>query len=224
MRLHGKGGKERIVPVGRFAVEAVGAYLVWDGPRWRSGEPVGRDLPQPTRWTPVTAERLGCRAARGRAGRPQGTRLAPHAAPFVRDAPAGRGSGREGRAGAARPRVRDDDPDLHPGFDTPIARGLCRGSPPCSLIRSKTISERLTETRPRAQPSGVEHPVNDESHETMQDERLARPGSARVAEGAPMARSTISPARPSTCPSSPCPPVRSAPPAVRCPASPSRRR
>ena len=38
--------------------------------------------------------------------------------------------------------------------------------------------------RPRAQPSGVEHPVNDESHETMQDERLARPGSARVAEGA----------------------------------------
>ena len=38
--------------------------------------------------------------------------------------------------------------------------------------------------RPRAQPSGVEHPVNDESHETMQDERLARPGVARVTEGA----------------------------------------
>ena len=28
--------------VGRYAVEAVGAYLVRDGPRWRSREPVGR--------------------------------------------------------------------------------------------------------------------------------------------------------------------------------------
>ena len=73
MLLRGKGSKERIVPVGRYAREAVQAYVVRGRPALLeagpSGARPGGDVPQRPGRPAVAAERLGGdRKAAERAG------------------------------------------------------------------------------------------------------------------------------------------------------------
>ena len=69
VRLIGKGGKHRVVPVGRYAVRALEAYLVRARPGLAQGLPprVGepRGVPQRPRRPPHQAGRLGGAARRG---------------------------------------------------------------------------------------------------------------------------------------------------------------
>ena len=112
--LRGKGGKQRLVPIGRPAVQALDAYT---GARtFRAGASRPRhagDLSQCPRWPAVAPERVAGAAGLGRAGRYHLRRVTAHAAAFVCDPPA-RGRGRRpGGSGAAGSRLGDHDPDLH---------------------------------------------------------------------------------------------------------------
>ena len=118
--LRGKGSKERIVPVGRFAREAVQAYVVRGRPELleaATGRRHGarRDVPQRARRPAVPAERVVGDREGGRARRHHRRGLAAHAAPLVRHPPARGRRRRARRAGAARPRLGDDDAGLHAG-------------------------------------------------------------------------------------------------------------
>ncbi|CAA9241777.1 MAG: Site-specific tyrosine recombinase XerD, partial [uncultured Corynebacteriales bacterium] len=86
-------------------------------------------VPQRPRRPAVPAERLDDPAGRRRARRAGRRGLPAHAASLVRDPPAGRGSGRAGGAGAARPRVGEHHAGLHAGDGGPAARGVRHGAP-----------------------------------------------------------------------------------------------
>ncbi len=114
VRLFGKGGKQRIVPVGTFARAALESYLVRARPVLSQRgvgdpRPVPRGAGQPT----VAAERVADHPGGGRAGAARHRSVAAHDAALVRDAPARRRCRRARRAGAARPLVGRDDADLH---------------------------------------------------------------------------------------------------------------
>src|SRR5699024_2734883 len=116
--LRGKGDKHRVVRGGRFALEPPEAYPTPARPSLagargvchaRQARPGGarngdtRDLPGLPRHPADQAGRLAggaARRGRRRAERSARADQPPHPAPLVRHAPAARGSGRAGRAGA----------------------------------------------------------------------------------------------------------------------------
>ena len=120
IRVLGKGRKERIGLLGRPGPAGAGGL-----PRGRPAGPARaparrREAPPAEIFLNHLGGPLGVRGLRyrldrlcARAGLP-GRRLAAHAAPLVRDAPARRRRRPAGRPGAARPREPGDDPDLHP--------------------------------------------------------------------------------------------------------------
>ena len=133
--LRGKGGKERVVPVGSYAVRALEAYLVRGRPvlaqRARGAAPGMRP-----------AVFLNARGGRlhpaGRVGNPArgvgaigpGARgLAAYAAALLRHPPAGRRRGHPGRAGIARTCLGDHHAGLHSRHGGQAPRGIRRRAP-----------------------------------------------------------------------------------------------
>ncbi len=112
--LRGKGGKERLVPVGSYAREAVDAYLVRGRPELVStGSGHAGPVPERPRRAAVTTVRLGGPGQGGRPGRRHQGRLAAHDASLLRDAPDRRRCRRPGRPGAAGPRLGHHHAGLH---------------------------------------------------------------------------------------------------------------
>ena len=146
IRVLGKGRKERIGLLGRPARAALDRL-----PRGRPARPARapraaaidaaarRDLPEPPRRAarrprPALPARSAVRARRA-----AGRRLAAHAAPLVRDAPARRRRGPARRPGAARSREPRDDPDLHARLARSPA-GRLSGGPPAGASRPRPVS------------------------------------------------------------------------------------
>ncbi|GAA3366482.1 hypothetical protein GCM10020366_70260 [Saccharopolyspora gregorii] len=123
--LNGKGGRQRLVPIGRPALEALDAYLVRARPvlaaRGKGDAAVflnshgGRFVP---------AERVERVEVRRRPGGDQQRGVAARAAAFVRHPSAGRRSGRASGAGIARARLGDDHAGVHAGHGEHVARGV----------------------------------------------------------------------------------------------------
>ena len=129
LRARGKGSKERIVPIGQAALEALTAYLERGRPKLvknqRRGAPV-RELPRRAAHPPgALQDRPPPRAQR----RPGGPHEPAHAAPHVRHAPA-RGRLRPALgAGDAGPRRRLDDAALHAPVERAAQGRLLQGAP-----------------------------------------------------------------------------------------------
>ena len=115
--LDGKGGKQRIVPLGRYAAAALDAYLVRSRPALAAGRhPLGRPgpVPQRPRRPADPAGGLGRAARRRRPGR-AAAGVPAHPAALVRHPSARRRGGHPGRTGTAGARLGDHDPGVHPG-------------------------------------------------------------------------------------------------------------
>ena len=132
MRLHGKGGKERLVPLGSLRPRGGPAYLVRARPALAAaGVGTPALLPQQARRAAVPAERLGG-APQPRPSRPASASACQpaHAAALLRHPPARRRRRRPRRPGAARARLGDHDPDLHHGHRrSGCARSTRRAAP-----------------------------------------------------------------------------------------------
>ena len=119
----GKGSKQRIVPLGRMAVNALRAYLEGLRPRLTLHAP---DAP----WVFVSRggratdarHALGAGQEVRAPGRPQRQGQPAHAAPQLRHAPAGRRRRPAHGAGAARPRQHPHHAAVHPRGPRPAPR------------------------------------------------------------------------------------------------------
>jgi integrase/recombinase XerD len=132
LRLSGKGGKQRLVPVGRYAWEALDAYLVRARPTLAAGS--RRARPSPAVFLNARGGRL-TRRPRG-----PGRDLPAHAAALLRHPPARRRGGRAGGTGTAGPRLGHDDPGVHPRDCGQTARSVRRSAPPGTRMSAGTVS------------------------------------------------------------------------------------
>ena len=108
----GKGGKERIVPLGKAAVEAVQNYL--DEARPKLVRAPGEALFLTRRGGPFTRQGFWKMLRPLRPRRPSlGQDQPPRPPPFIRDSSAGGGGGSAFRPAHARTQPDHDDPDLH---------------------------------------------------------------------------------------------------------------
>ena len=131
VKLSGKGGKQRYVPVGSYAVRALDAYLV-------RGRPGARRPPAAAGRKSSPAVFLNARGGRAHpAGRVGGaTRssgpfrkircFTPYPAALLRHPPPRRGRRHPRRAGVARTRLRDHHAGLHSGDGGQAQRGVRR--------------------------------------------------------------------------------------------------
>ena len=139
VKLAGKGGKQRLVPIGSYAVSALQAYL--GGARLDLVRAPGKTRAN------VAAVFLNSRGGRlsrqsawlvlGKAAERAGVTVdvSPHTLRHsYRHPPARRGSRCPRRPGAARPRLSDDNADLHPGHRRQAPRGLRHLPPPRPLL------------------------------------------------------------------------------------------
>ena len=181
--LRGKGSKERIVPVGslrprrRSRRTSSGArpdlVAAGTGRRRRSA------VPQRPGRAAVAAERLdGARQGR-RAGRGDRGGLTAHAAALVRDPPARRRRRRPGGAGAARPRLGDDHPDLHAGHRRQPARGV-RHRAPARARADAAVASAATCTGSSTSRAVPVHSPPERAH-TLSPDSCVRPLRPRAA-------------------------------------------
>ncbi len=132
--LRGKGGKQRLVPIGRPAVyrarRLLRARAPRPGPSWARHP---GDLPQRQGRTALAPKRLAGASGRRRTRGHHLGGVAARAAPFVRHPPARRRRRRPRRPGTAGARVCHHDADLHDGHRERAARGMGR-SPPTRTV------------------------------------------------------------------------------------------
>jgi integrase/recombinase XerD len=112
LRILGKGNKERVVPVGKVAIEWLGNYLKSGRPKLlgkkasyfvfvgRAGKPITRQR----FWQLFKAYSISAGIK---------SEVSPRAPPFLCNASPGRWSGSEGRADASRPQQYQHYPDIH---------------------------------------------------------------------------------------------------------------
>ena len=137
IRVFGKGSKERIVPFGRFAAEALADWLGVSGQRGHGARSMGAARRQrgrvlePTWRSADSAGGMGSGAALRRRGRPWRSAQSACAAALVRDSSPGTRCRPSDRAGTARPRLNLNHPGVHTGIDRSAASSLS-GRPPSS--------------------------------------------------------------------------------------------
>ena len=142
VRVLGKGGKEREVPLGRDGREAVAAYLTRTRPEFVSATSRGAMFlnQRGGRLTRQSCARLLARPRLHRRHRTPGH--AAHAAPLLRDPSAGRWRRRAGGAGVAGSRERRDHPDLHARHPGASARGVLLVASACPARAGYSRSSR----------------------------------------------------------------------------------